>query len=203
MTKRKVKNLPASIRQRLLEVAQRSNRPFQEVLQYYGMERFLYRLSVSRHSDKFVLKGALMLVAWRATTTRPTRDIDLLGHLPNRQDLLIEVIRDTCTQEVEPDAIVFDIGTIQAVPIREDSAYQGTRISFRGMLQNIPIPMQIDVGFGDIVFPASTIATYPTVLDHATPILHGYSKESVIAEKFETMVKFGLLNSRMKDFFDV
>jgi hypothetical protein len=82
VTERKIRNLPASIRQRLLQVAQASERPFQEVLQYYAMERFLYRLSVSKHADKFVLKGALMLTAWGASATRPTRDIDLLGRLP-------------------------------------------------------------------------------------------------------------------------
>ena len=94
MTARKIKNLPASIRQRLLQAAQASERPFQEVLQYYAMERFLYRLSVSEHADKFVLKGALMLIAWGASATRPTRDIDLLGRLPNHVESLVGVIRD-------------------------------------------------------------------------------------------------------------
>jgi len=108
MTERKITNLPASIRQRLLQVAQASNRPFQEVLQYYAMERFLFRLSVSPHVERFILKGALMMTAWGASATRPTRDIDLLGYLPNHVESLVEIIREVCRQDVEPDALSFD-----------------------------------------------------------------------------------------------
>lgn len=203
MTERKIKNLPASIRQRLLQVAQASGRPFQEVLQYYAMERFLYRLSVSKHADKFVLKGALMLTAWGASATRPTRDIDLLGCLPNRAEGLVDVIRDVCGQDVEPDALVFDADSVAGIIIKEDADYAGVRVTFRGSLQNMPLPMQIDVGFGDVVFPGATMIDYPTILDQAAPQLRGYSRETTIAEKFEAMVKLGLLNSRLKDFYDI
>jgi hypothetical protein len=203
MTERKIKNLPASIRQRLLQVAQASERPFQEVLQYYAMERFLYRLSVSKHADKFVLKGALMLTAWGASATRPTRDIDLLGRLPNRVEDLVDVIRDVCGQDVEPDALVFDADSVAGIVIKEDADYAGVRVTFRGSLQNMPLPMQIDVGFGDVVFPGATMMVYPTILDQAAPQLRGYSRETAIAEKFEAMVKLGLLNSRLKDFYDI
>lgn len=203
MTDRKIKNLPASIRQRLLQIAQASERPFQEVLQYYAIERFLYRLSASKHAHKFVLKGALMFTAWGASVTRPTRDIDLLGRLPNRVEGLVGVIRDVCGQDVEPDAIVFDADSVAGISIKEDADYAGVRLTFRGSLQNMRLPMQIDVGFGDVVFPEPTVTVYPTILDQAAPRLRGYSRETVIAEKFEAMVKLGLLNSRMKDFFDI
>lgn len=203
MTERTIKNLPASIRQRLLQVAQASERPFQEVLQYYAMERFLYRLSVSTHADKFVLKGALMLTAWGVSATRPTRDIDLLGRLPNRVEDLADVIRDVCGQNVEPDALVFDADSVAGIIIKEDADYAGVRVTFRGSLQNMPLPMQIDVGFGDVVFPGAAMTDYPTILDQAAPQLRGYSRETAIAEKFEAMVKLGLLNSRMKDFYDI
>jgi len=203
MTERKITNLPASIRQRLLQVAQASNRPFQEVLQYYAMERFLFRLSVSPHVDKFILKGALMMTAWGAPATRPTRDIDLLGYVPNQVESLVEIIREVCRQEVEPDALSFDPTTATGIVIKADADYEGVRVTFRGSLQNMPIPMQIDIGFGDIVFPAPTITEYPVILNHARPKLRGYSRETTVAEKFEAMVKLGLLNSRMKDFFDI
>ncbi len=108
MTERKITNLPASIRQRLLQVAQASNRPCQEVLQYYAMERFLFRLSVSPHVERFILKGALMMTAWGASAPRPTRDIDLFGYLPNHVESLVEIIREVCHQEIEPDALRFD-----------------------------------------------------------------------------------------------
>ena len=203
MTERKITNLPASIRQRLLQVAQASNRPFQEVVQYYAMERFLFRLSVSPHVERFIRKGALMMTAWGESATRPTRDIDLLGHLPNQVESLVAIIREVRRQEVEPDALSFDPTTATGIVIKEDADYEGVRVTFRGSLQNMPIPMQIDIGFGDIVFPAPAITEYPVILNHARPKLRGYSRETTIAEKFEAMVKLGLLNSRMKDFFDI
>ena len=203
MTERKITNLSASIRQRLLTYAQASERPFQEVLQYYAMERFLFRLSVSPYCDKFILKGALMLIAWGGPSSRPTRDIDLLGHLPNKMETLVEIIREICLQEVELDALIFDSASATGMVIKEDADYEGVRITFRGSLDNIPIPMQIDIGFGDIVFPAALVTEYPVILNHSRPKLRCYSRETAIEEKFEAMVKLGFLNSRMKDFFDI
>lgn len=203
MTERKITNLSASIRQRLLTYAQTTGRPFQEVLQYYAMERFLFRLSVSPYCDKFILKGALMLSAWGAPSSRPTRDIDLLGYLPNQMETLVGTIREICHQEVESDALIFDSASATGTVIKEDADYEGVRVAFRGSLDNIPIPMQIDIGFGDIVFPAALVTEYPVILNHSRPKLRCYSRETAIAEKFEAMVKLGLLNSRMKDFFDI
>lgn len=173
MTRRKITNLPASIRQRLLQIAQSSERPFQEILQYYAMERFLFRLSVSPYANQFVLKGALMLNVWGVTASRPTRDIDLLGHLPNEIEPLVEIIRHVCRHEVEPDALVFDASSATGVVIKEHADYEGVRITFRGVLQNMRIPMQIDIGFGDVVFPEATITEYPVLLNHAPPRLRG------------------------------
>lgn len=203
MKDRKIKNIAASIRQRLLNVAQALGRPFQEVLQYFAMERFLYRLAQSAHADRFVLKGALMMAVWRVSATRPTKDIDLLGHMPNSIEQVANAIRDICRQPAEPDGLVFDPASVAGMVIREDADYEGVRVTFRGFLQNMPLAMQIDVGFGDVVFPHPTMTEYPTILDHAPPKLRGYSRETAIAEKFEAMVKLGLLNSRMKDFYDI
>lgn len=203
MNDRKIKNVAASVRQRLLNFAQAAGRPFQEVLQYFAMERFLYRLSQSPHADKFELKGALMLTVWGASTIRPTKDIDLLGHMSNSVEALTDVVRDVCRQDVEPDGLAFDANSVAGRLIKEDADYEGVRINFRGALQNVPLPMQIDVGFGDTVFPRSEMIEYPTILDHGRPRLRGYSRETAVAEKFEAMVKLGLLNSRMKDFFDI
>lgn len=203
MTDRNVTNLAASIRQRLQNAARSSGRPFQEVAQYYAMERFLYRLSVSKHADKFVLKGALMLTAWGLAATRPTRDIDLLGRLPNRVEELVGIVRDVCGQKAEPDGLTFDGSSVAGVLIKEDADYEGVRVTFRGHLDNMRLPMQIDVGFGDVVSPEAELIGYPTILDLPAPQLRGYTRETVVAEKFEAMVKLGLLNSRMKDFYDI
>ena len=203
MKDRKIKNVAASVRRRLLNAAKSSERPFQEVLQYFAMERFLYRLAQTDHAEKLVLKGALMLTVWRASTTRPTRDIDFLGRMQNSIEQVAGAVRDACLQSVEPDGIVFDLESIAGTIIKEDADYEGVRISFRGYLENVPIPMLVDVAFGDVLFPIPPITEYPTILDHAAPRLRVYSRESAIAEKFEAMVKLGQLNSRMKDFYDV
>lgn len=203
MTKRHVTNVAASVRHRLQQIAVSTSRPFQEVLQYYAMERFLYRLSQSSHADRFVLKGALMFNVWRAPTSRPTKDIDLLGHMENSVEALAEVMRDVCRQPVDADGIDFDLGSVQGMLIKEDADYEGVRVTFRGSLENARVPMQIDIGFGDVMFPGPEVTDYPTILEYAAPRLRGYSRETAVAEKFEAMVKLGLLNSRMKDFYDI
>lgn len=183
--------------------AKDTNRPFQEVLQYFAMERFLYRLSQSPHAEKFVLKGGLMLTAWRAPSSRPTKDIDFLAKMPNDVDSVVQVVREVCQQEVEPDGLEFDGDNLKGRIIKEDAEYEGIRVNFRAMLQNARIHMQIDTGFGDVVVPSAVAMEYPTILDHDPPRLNGYSRETTVAEKFEAMVKLGQLNSRIRDFFDI
>jgi len=197
------KNITASIRQRLLNRARETGRPFNELLQYFAMERFLYRLSRSPYADNFVLKGALMLIAWQAPLSRPTMDIDLLGRIDNSVEAIVDIIRSICRQRVDPDGIAFDENSIEAGRITEDADYEGIRIRFRGSLGSAKVAMQIDIGFGDVVVPSPEPTDYPTILDLPAPKLRGYSRESTIAEKFEAMVKLGILNSRMKDFFDI
>ena len=203
MSKTKVKDLSASVRQRLLNKARQTNRPFSELAQYFTMERFLYRLSKSPFADKFVLKGALMLPVWKAPLARPTMDIDVLGQIDNSIEVIVDAIRNICAQRVKSDGITFDANSVVGKRITEDADYEGVRIKFRGKLGTARVSMQVDVGFGDVVVPPATPVIYPTILDLPRPYLLGYSMESTIAEKFETMLKLGILNSRMKDFFDI
>jgi hypothetical protein len=197
------KNLEASIHQRLLNQARKSGRPFNELLQYFAIERFLYRLSQSPHQKKFVLKGALMFAVWQAEPARPTMDIDLLGRMENQVETIVAIICDICSQKVEPDGLNFDPESVEGKRIAETAEYQGVRVSFRGSLGNTKIFMQIDVGFGDVIFPRAASVKYPSLLDLPGPRLRGYTRESLIGEKFQAMVKLGSLNSRMKDFFDI
>jgi predicted nucleotidyltransferase component of viral defense system len=204
MKKPGTKNVGASVRQRLLNKARETERPFSEILQYFAMERFLYRLSKSEYADKFVLKGALMLSAWNAPLLRPTMDIDLLGRMGNDIGAMAAIVREICAGRVAPDdGLVFDVATVQGERIAEAAEYEGVRIRFRATLDAARIQMQIDVGFGDVVVPAAVPMSYPTILDLPAPHLLGYSRETAVAEKLEAMVKLGELNSRMKDFFDV
>jgi predicted nucleotidyltransferase component of viral defense system len=191
------------VRQRLTNAAKQTGRPFQEVLQYFAMERFLYRLSLSPHNERFVLKGALMFNVWGAPASRPTRDIDFLARLNNSVETILPVIRDVCQQAVEPDGLVFDVDSIVGQVIKEDADYTGVRVTFLAYLENARIPMQIDIGFGDVIVPEAALTDYPVLLELAAPRLRAYPRETVVAEKFEAMVKLGQLNSRLKDFFDL
>jgi len=201
--KKDIVNLGASVRALLQNKAKETNRPFAEVLQYYGIERFLYRFSQSEYADKFVLKGALLFTAWQIPERRTTLDIDFLARLNNQVENIETVMRSVCNLAVEPDGLVFNAKTVQGCKIKEGADYEGVRVKFLGFLERSRIPMQIDVGFGDIVYPMTKVIDYPVILDFPQPHLKGYPVESVISEKFEAMVKLGLLNSRMKDFYDI
>lgn len=201
--KKDIKNIEASIRARLQNKAKETNRPFSEILQYYGMERFLYRFSRSKYSDKFILKGALMFTVWQVPERRTTLDIDFLARYDNKVADIEMVMKDVCNMPVEPDGLMFDSKTVKGRKIKEDADYEGVRVKFMGFLERSRIPMQIDVGFGDIIYPKPKIIDYPIILDFPKPHLKGYPAESVVSEKFEAMVKLGLLNSRMKDFYDI
>jgi len=200
---RSPRNIPSSVRQRLLNRAKSDQRPFNELLQYYAMERFLYRLSQSAYADRFVLKGALMLRVWRSPELRPTMDIDMLGRMSNEEADIVDQIRDILTADVEADGLAFDPDSIQAERITEDADYEGLRIRFPGTLGSARVNMQIDIGFGDVVYPGPEESDLPTMLNSPAPRLLCYSRESSISEKFEAMVKLGMLNSRMKDFYDI
>ena len=203
MTNQLPKNITASVHQRLLNKARETVRPFNELLQYFAMERFLYRLSKSLHTEKFVLKGALMLNVWRGPHSRPTMDIDVLGQTDNSVDSIVAIVKDICRQDVEQDGLIFDATSVEGERITEEANYEGVRVRFRGRLGAARFVIQFDVGFGDVIIPSAFSTDYPALLDFPAPHIRGYSKESTVAEKFEAMVKLGILNSRMKDFFDI
>ena len=199
----KTKNTAASVHQRLLNKSRESSRPFNELLQHFAIERFIYRLSKSPHADRFILKGALMFAAWIGSMSRPTMDIDLLGKIENSLELIRTVIKDACTMEVENDGIVFHKDMVTAARITEDADYRGARVMLRGNLGKIRLFLRIDIGFGDVIIPGPRKVKYPVLLDFPPPELNGYTRESTLAEKFQAMVKLGSLNSRMKDFYDI
>lgn len=155
MTPREIKNIPVSVHQRLLDRARKSGRPFNSLLQYYAMERFLYRLSESPHADSFLLKGALMLQVWRVPVLRHTLDIDLLGRVDNDTANIATIVRGVCAQSVPDDGMIFDPDTVNVSPITADAEYVGVRATFKGSLGKARVPMQIDIGIGDFVVGAA------------------------------------------------
>lgn len=196
-------DLGASVRQRLLNQARAQARPFQELLQYFAMERFLYRLSQSRHAQSFILKGALLLTAWQSPLSRATRDIDLLGRTSNELAHIRALFAQLCELESEADGIEFDAKSVKVARIKEDADYEGVRVHFRAVLARARIPMQIDIGFGDVVNPGVIEIVYPTLLEFSPPVLRAYPRETVVAEKLEALTALEMLNTRMKDFFDL
>jgi hypothetical protein len=203
MTRQSTKDIDASVRQRLLNKARQSGRPFNEILQYYAMERFLYRLSKSPYANNFVLKGALMFNVWRGPLSRPTMDIDLLGRLTNDMESVIAALRRVCTQDVEQDGLIFEPDSVVGERIIEGASYEGIRVRLRGSLGTARVMIQVDIAFGDIIVPFAMTTDYPTILDLPVPSVQGYSKESAIAEKLQIIVRLGILNSRLKDFYDI
>ena len=195
------RNVAASIRQKLLNIATRNREDFGLILTRYGLERLLYRISQSRYRDHFVLKGAMLFQVWADAPHRPTRDLDLLGQGDPSPERCLTVFRELCDIQVPEDGIVFSTETAIAAKIREEQEYEGVRIKFFAHLQNVRIPIQIDIGFGDAVKP--NLLDYPTLLPMPAPRIQAYPMNSVIAEKLEAIVSLGMLNSRMKDFFDI
>jgi hypothetical protein len=197
------KNIAASVKARLQNVAGKRGEDFNLLLLRYGIERLLFRLSQSPYADRFLLKGAMLFVIWDEKTHRPTRDLDLLGFGPQEKDDLLQTFKAVAAIPVVDDGLGFDPASVRADEIREDNAYGGIRVRLMGKLGSAEVPVQIDVGVGDVVTPAPEIASFPALLDFPAPQVRTYPVYTVVAEKFEAMVKLGMANTRMKDFHDI
>ncbi|MDM7950540.1 nucleotidyl transferase AbiEii/AbiGii toxin family protein [Hydrogenophaga sp.] len=197
------RNLAASIRARLKQRADARKQDFNLTLTHYGLERLLYRLSISPHADNYLLKGALLFSLWYDQPHRPTRDADLLGFGPDDIDTAVAVFREICVMEVE-DGIAFDTASVKGSVIRKEAGYGGVRIDLLAKLDGARITLQVDIGFGDAVTPAPELVSYPVLLeDLPAPQLRSYPKYTVVAEKFHAVCLLGMANTRMKDYFDL
>jgi predicted nucleotidyltransferase component of viral defense system len=198
----KPRNVGASVRQRLLNLAHARGQPLELLLTRYALERLLHRLSLSPHRERFVLKGALLLTTWFDEPHRATRDLDLLGFGDPSDDALLAVFREVMTIAVD-DGVGFDAAKLKIEPIREDLEYGGSRLITTATLSGARIPIVVDVGFGDAIVPGAEDIHLPVLLDMPSPHLLAYPLETVIAEKLHAMVALGMANSRMKDYYDV
>lgn len=196
-------NRAASIRARLKQRADAAKQDFNLVLTRYGLERLLYRLSISEHAPNFLLKGALLFQLWYGDNHRPTRDADLLGFGPDDGPTLVVIFRSISGLAVD-DGIAFDPDSVTGAQIRKDASYGGVRIDLKATLDRARIALQVDIGFGDAVTPQPQTVNYPTLLaDVPAPTLRAYPKATVVAEKLHAVSILGMTNSRMKDFFDL
>jgi hypothetical protein len=197
------RNLAASVRARLKQHADAAKQDFNLTLTHYGLERLLYRLSVSRHAPNFLLKGALLFQLWYDVPHRPTRDADLLGFGLDDIDSAVATFREICQVTVE-DGIVFNPASVKGSLIRKEAGYGGVRIDLQATLDGARMALQVDIGFGDAVTPAPQAIRYPVLLsDLPAPQLRAYPKYTVVAEKFHAVCLLGMSNTRMKDYFDL
>lgn len=196
-------DLAASVAARLLNRAKETGGDHQTLLTSYCLERFLYRLSVSDRRDRFVLKGAMLLRLWSDRPYRATRDLDLLRRGDGDSEAILDDLRAIVAVPVPPDAVIFDGGSISLEAIRAEDEYAGTRATLYARCGKARLTLQIDMGLGDAVWPATQTCTYPTLLDLPAPDLLAYPREAVVAEKLEAIVVLGDRNSRIKDFFDL
>ncbi len=193
----------ASVRARLLKLARETRQDFNHILARYAMERLLYRIGVSRHANRFLLKGAMLFGLWFDLPHRPTRDVDFLGYGSADLPGLEGVFKEICGITAD-DGIAFRAGTVSATEIRKEANYPGVRVTLMGVIASARCPIQIDIGFGDAVTPAPENAEYPVLLDGSeAPALRAYPRATVVAEKFEALSSLGIANTRMKDYFDL
>lgn len=193
-----------SVKDRLKKQAIEDGKTMQDKLVTYGLERTIYRLSISKYEERFTLKGGIFLYAlFDGEYARATMDIDLLAqHIPNDADEMERVFRDIFSIECD-DALQFDIDTLEVINITEFKEYHGVNVSIMGYLDRTKVPVSIDIGFGDVIYPERIKMEFPVLLDMDAPEIYAYSIYSVIAEKFEAFVSLGLVNGRYKDFYDI
>jgi len=199
-----MKNIPASIHARLVNETKRNGKPFNELLQHYGMERFLYRLSKTEFANSFILKGGLIFTAWDIQQRRPTRDIDLLGSLERDADAITQIIKAAAEILVPEDGLFFDSKTVQVEEKLVDVERLGLSVDLWGYLGRAKIPIHIDIGFSDEILSTAKEISFPTLLSGMErPQLKGYSPEFVISEKLHAMDRYVTAPSRWKDYYDI
>lgn len=203
MSQRIPRNVSASVRQRLLDLSRNSGEDYHLTLIRFATERLLYRLSVSPYANQFVLKGAALFAVWSETPYRATRDVDLLAYGDSDIEAIHSIFEEVLNQAVQDDGLNFNESSIRINEIRDQGEYAGLRLRMTAYLERAEIPVQIDLGFGDVVVPSPLIIKYTTILDFPAPKLRAYSPESVVAEKVQAAVTLGMVNSRLKDYCDL
>lgn len=197
------KNINQSVKDRLKNLARSSGRDYNFVCIQYMHERFLARLGQSDYKERFILKGALLLLAYDITRVRPTKDIDFLGnHLSSQFDDIEKAVRQIAEIDLE-DGAHFYGDKIEIYEITKDADYVGLRVRLSASVGGDHQKLQIDIGFGDVIVHGPVEMSYPAMLEYEPPKVNAYSLESAIAEKLQATVSLGIFGSRMKDVYDI
>ena len=193
-----------SVKNRLTNISKATGKTMQELLIMYCLERTLYRLSISNYSNKFVLKGGVLLYAlFNGNYSRTTADVDLLAEkISNDVEEMYRIFQDILSIKTN-DPIIYDLKTLNVITITEHKKYHGLNVSVLAFLDRTQINLSVDIGFGDVIYPNKVKMDYPVILNDDNPIIYAYSIYSCIAEKFEAIVSLGYDNSRLKDFYDI
>lgn len=197
-----IRNMGASVRGRLLNLARETGQNYNLLLTRYALERLLYRMTQTSHKDRFVLKGAMLITTWFEDPYRPTRDIDLLGFGDPEPEAMLEIFREICSVELD-DGVEFDRDALRVTANREDLAYGGLRLQTNALIGGARLRIIVDIGFGDAIEPGLEPLELPVLLDQPAPTLRAYARETVVAEKFQAMVMIGQANTRLKDYYDL
>ncbi len=203
MSRKPVTDIGASVRERLKQKADSLGYDFQFILTTYALDRLLYRLACSKYHDRFILKGAQLFNAWYHQPVRSSMDADMLGKGDSDVSSWVGIFRDICRVEVEPDGLIFLPDTVLGIEISENLEYQGVRITLIAGLSDARIHLQIDIGFGDAIFPPPEKIVLPSLLNLPATSVKAYTPYTVIAEKYQAMVDKGLANGRLKDYYDI
>lgn len=198
------KNLGKSVRTRLVNLMNETGYKYMYLLARYFNERLLYRVSVSQYKDNFLLKGGSLLYALDGLEARPTVDVDFMADKISRdRETLTEIFKKIVAIDCDEDGVYFDTESIKTEPITVDKKYPGSRFYVTAHMDTIVHNMTVDIGFGDVVSPCPMAIDFPLLLPNIPSVnLQAYSLETVVAEKFHTMIDRDETNSRMKDFFD-
>lgn len=194
--------MAASVRGRLLNRSRETGQPLDLLLTRYALERLLYRLTLTPHAERFVLKGAMLMTTWLDDPFRPTRDLDLLGFGNPGPEAMLELFREVCRVKAD-DGVEFDHDRLKITANREDLAYGGLRLQTYATISGAQLRIVIDIGFGDAIEPGLEELQLPVLLDQPSPLLKAYARETVVAEKFQAMVMLGQANTRLKDYYDL
>jgi len=198
------KNISHSVFEKLKSKSKLEKISLDYMLLRYAIERLLYRISISKYKSKLVLKGANLFYVWTGERARMTKDVDLLSNMiPDIEELNL-IMKEICSIDTFlTDGLSYDKNNISINEIRENQIYGGLRVNLACSLHTAVIRIQVDIGFGDSVYPETELIEYPTILKMEKPVLMSYSRYTVVAEKFDAMIQLGIANSRMKDFFDI
>jgi len=201
---KEVKNLPASIHDRLLHIAKQNGFTFDQVFSYYTLEGLVHRLFQSRYAQSYVLKGALMFFGWGLPLRRPTQDIDLHGYATNTIENLVQIIREVCALPMDPpDGMMYDPDSVTGETVQNDADYQGVRLHVTAYLGRSICKFHVDISFANEITPGVIEAQYLTILKTSSFAIKGYPYETSIAEKLHAMIVLDLANDRLKDFYDI